>query len=397
MVNTIEHFSIKLILFTLTICSFAISMSEYVAMGILSVVSTDLNVSITETGLLVSLYAMSVTIFSPILTILFLKFPQKYVLLIMMGIFIFGNLLSAVTTTFILLVISRVIAASMHGSFFAVAMVLASEIVPYEKRTQAISTINIGLTLALMLGVPFSSYLAALIGWRFVYAFIAIFGMIGFIGILRVVPIIQPVKVPKFNQEMKIFKNRDVIFSFIIIIFSSSGVFIVYTFIEPMLRKSAGFYAVGVASGLFCFGVGGVLGNYFCGRVQTQKLIRILARIMISLTVVLFLFPIALTNKISTFLIIILFGAGLFGYVPLLQTKIINAARAGRTLAASVSVSAFNLANALGAWIGGTVLVTTNSYKLLPIFGSAITFLAFFTILINIYMDKRREKKKWDY
>ncbi|HDR7992359.1 TPA: MFS transporter [Bacillus cereus] len=372
-------------------------MSEYVAMGILSVVSTDLNVSITETGLLVSLYAMSVTIFSPILTILFLKFPQKYVLLIMMGIFIFGNLLSAVTTTFILLVISRVIAASMHGSFFAVAMVLASEIVPYEKRTQAISTINIGLTLALMLGVPFSSYLAALIGWRFVYAFIAIFGMIGFIGILRVVPIIQPVKVPKFNQEMKIFKNRDVIFSFIIIIFSSSGVFIVYTFIEPMLRKSAGFYAVGVASGLFCFGVGGVLGNYFCGRVQTQKLIRILARIMISLTVVLFLFPIALTNKISTFLIIILFGAGLFGYVPLLQTKIINAARAGRTLAASVSVSAFNLANALGAWIGGTVLVTTNSYKLLPIFGSAITFLAFFTILINIYMDKRREKKKWDY
>lgn len=153
------------------------------------------------------------------------------------------------------------------------------------------------------------------------------------------------------------------LYSFAITILGYSGVFIAYTFIEPILRHSAGFGTVGITGALFAYGLGGVAGNFFAGKVPLPLLTRTMIGVMIGLIGVLAVFPYISIYPAAAIVATFLFGACAFGTPPLLQTKVISSSESGTTIAAAVSVSAFNLANALGAWIGGMILSGTGSYS----------------------------------
>lgn len=161
---------------------------------------------------------------------------------------------------------------------------------------------------------------------------------------------------------MGVFKHKQVLYSFAITILGYSGVFIAYTFIEPILRHSAGFGTVGI-TGAFAYGLGGVAGNFFAGKVPLPLLTRTMIGVMIGLIGVLAVFPYISIYPAAAIVATFLFGACAFGTPPLLQTKVISSSESGTTIAAAVSVSAFNLANALGAWIGGMILSGTGSYS----------------------------------
>lgn len=357
--------------------TFAIGMTEYVVTGLLTQFSNDLDVPISTTGLLLSVYALGVAVFGPILRMITIKFSTKRLLIVFMGIFVVSNIIAATAPNFEMLLVSRLLSATMHAPFFGLSMAVAVNISTPEKRTAAIAAVQGGLTIAIMLGVPFGSYLGGIFDWRYVFWFIAILGAIAFIGIILTTPNHKPIDTPNLKKELGMFKNKSVLLVIAIIVFGFSGVFTAYTFKEPMLREFAGFEVTAITAALFCFGLGAVIGNFASGRVLPRLLTERLMGALIMLAVVLVSFTYLLQFSITAFVICFLFGVGTFGTTPLLNSKIIIAAREAPSLSGTVAASVFNLANAIGAFLGTQVLEATGSY-------TTVTFVAASLIVLGL-------------
>lgn len=357
--------------------TFAIGMTEYVVTGLLTQFSNDLDVPISTTGLLLSVYALGVAVFGPILRMITIKFSTKRLLIVFMGIFVVSNIIAATAPNFEMLLVSRLLSATMHAPFFGLSMAVAVNISTPEKRTAAIAAVQGGLTIAIMLGVPFGSYLGGIFDWRYVFWFIAILGAIAFIGIILTTPNHKPIDTPNLKKELGMFKNKSVLLVIAIIVFGFSGVFTAYTFKEPMLREFAGFEVTAITAALFCFGLGAVIGNFASGRVLPRLLTERLMGALIMLAVVLVSFTYLLQFSVTAFVICFLFGVGTFGTTPLLNSKIIIAAREAPSLSGTVAASVFNLANAIGAFLGTQVLEATGSY-------TTVTFVAASLIVLGL-------------
>ncbi len=389
---TSRQFSSRTVIAVLMICAFSIGTTEYVVTGVLTHIANDLNVTIASAGLVVSMYALGVAVFGPLMTTLSVKLPRKPMLLVFMVLFIVSNIISATAPNFSVLLVSRVASAFMHGPFFALAFVMASELVEPRKRVQAIAAVNGGLTIAIMIGVPFGAYLGSLIEWRLVFWLIALLGLLGLIGLLICAPNTKPAETPRIKQELSVFKHKQVLLTIAIIIFGYSGVFTAYTFIEPLLRSVTGFGGVGIMISLFFFGMGSVIGNFSTPRLAGGNVTRTLIYVFSILTVILLLFPLATPYAVTAVFIIGLFGAGAFGTTPLLQSKIVMAAKEGPTIAAAASVSAFNLANAAGAYLGGIILDANLGYSWLAICGAAISVIGILLSALS-YREEKKEQK----
>lgn len=359
----------KVILTVFMIGTFAIGMTEYVVTGLLTQFAQDLDVQIATTGLLLSVYAISVTIFGPIVRLLTLKFSPKVLMLALIIIFIGSNTVAALAPNFETLLLSRLLSATMHAPFFGLAMSLAMVISPPHKQTSSIAAINGGLTIAVMLGVPFGSFIGATLDWRLVFWMIAILGVITLIGLFFVTPNYRPKEIPKISNELSVFKNKNVLMVIFIIVFGFSGVFTAYTFMEPMLREITGFGALGITISMFLFGVGAVTGNFVSGAVQPNMLTRRIIMTLTLLGIILFTFTFMLQNPLFAYVASFLFGAGTFGSTPILNAKIIFAAVEAPALSGTLAASVFNLANSIGATLGSLLLSGGLEYR-------GITFVA---------------------
>lgn len=381
--------SVRLVLLSLMLCTFSIGTTEYVVMGFLTQIADTFDVTIASTGLLVTLYAISVAVFGPLLTMITVKWPKKPLLIMLLLLFIISNVASAMAPTFDFLLATRVAAGVMHATFFGLAMVIAAKVVSPDKQGMAISSVQGGLTIALMLGVPFGSFIGGMISWRLIFWLIALLGTISLIGIISFVPQMKPVEAPSLKKEIASFKSKNVLFPLATIIFGYAGVFTTYTYIEPMLREITGYGITGVTVALFCFGAGAAIGNFLSGRIPMEYLTSGLILSLSGLTLILALFTFLIQNPISAMFIIFLFGLGAFGTVPILQTKMITGAREAPTLAATTSASAFNVANAGGAWLGGALLHAGFGYMIISFAGAVITMIGIIITLFSKYADRK--------
>ncbi|MBT2598971.1 MULTISPECIES: MFS transporter [Oceanobacillus] len=382
-------FSRNTILAIFMIGTFAIGMTEYVVTGLLTQFATDLDVPVSTTGLLLSVYAISVAVFGPILRMVTVKYSPKPLLIGLISIFIISNIVAALAPNFEVLLLSRLLSATMHAPFFGLTMSLAVEISKPEKRTSAIAAVQGGLTIAVMLGVPFGSFVGGFFDWRLVFWIIALLGAITLIGLLLVTPNIRPAEQPKLRKELTVLKNKNVLMIIAVIVFGFSGVFTAYTFKEPMLREIAGFGVTGVTIGLFLFGLGAVIGNFVSGRIHPSKLTERLIVTLAILGAVLFLFTFLLSVPFLAYVACFLFGAGTFGTTPILNSKIILAATEAPALSGTIAASVFNLANSIGATLGSLLLNSGFSF-------SQITFVAagmiLFGMLLMIITHKIEDK-----
>src|SRR5690625_4035481 len=349
-------YSRQTILTFFMIGTFAIGMTEYVVTGLLTQFADDFQVPVSTTGLLLSAYAIGVAIFGPLLRVLTIRFSPRPLLIAMMILFIFSNILAAMAPTFNIMILSRICSAMMHAPFFGLCMSMAMNISPYDKRPAAIAAVNGGLTIAIMLGVPFGSFIGGMFDWRYVFWFIVGIGIISLIGLIIVTPNIKPTEVPKLKEELKIFKNKSVMLILAIIVFGFSGVFTAYTFLEPILRDYAGFDVTGITLFMLVLVIGAVLGNYASGRIVPYQLTNKLMFVLIGLAVVLALFTTLIQFPILAFIMAFLFGIGTFGTTPILNAKIIIGAREAPALSGTIAASVFNLANAIGATLGTGLL-----------------------------------------
>ncbi|MFB7634510.1 MFS transporter [Streptomyces sp. NPDC056149] len=345
-----------LALLALAISAFGIGTTEFVMMGLLPDVADDLGTSVPTAGYLVSAYALGVVIGAPLLTALGSRVPRKRMLVALMAVFTVGNLASALAPTFGLLVAGRLLAGLPHGAFFGVGAVVAARMVHEGRRARAVATMFLGLTIANIVGVPAATLLGQHLGWRATFLVVAVIGLVAMAALARLIPPLPAEARTGLGGELRALGNRQVLLGLLTTVFGFAGVFAVYSYLASMMTEVTGFAAGTVPVVLALFGIGMTLGALAAGPLTDRALRPTLYAALGALAVVLTVFHFVATVKWAALVSVVLIGAVGFLTTTPLQMLVMNKAQHAPTLAAASNQSAFNLANAGGAWIGGLVL-----------------------------------------
>lgn len=345
-------------LYALTAGAFGIGVTEFVIMGLLLQVSGDLGVSIPAAGLLITGYALGVFAGAPLLTIATRRLPRKTTLVALMAIFTVGNVACALAPTYEFLMAARVVTALAHGTFFGVGSVVAAGLVAPERRASAIALMFTGLTAATLVGVPFGAWLGESFGWRSTFWAVGAIGVFAAAVLVLFVPRAeQAAETGSLSEELAVLGRPQVLLGLLMTVLGFGGVFAVFTYIQPILTQITGFPIAAVSPILLVFGGGLVAGNFLGGKVADRALTPALFGTLGALTLVMLAMTFVLENRIAAVVFTGLLGAAAFATVAPLQLRLMEAAGgAGQTLASSLNIAAFNLGNALGAWLGGAVI-----------------------------------------
>ena len=347
-----------LALYALAVGAFGIGVTEFVIMGLLLEVSGDLNVSISAAGMLISGYALGVMAGAPVMTVVTARWPRKATLLALMAIFTLGNLACAIAPNYFGLLAARVLTAFAHGTFFGVGSVVATQLVAAQQRASAIAIMFTGLTIATVLGVPFGTWLGQLAGWR------ATFWAVVGIGVfaLAVIAVLVPrdagqIEDGDWRSDLRALARGPVALALLTTVFGFGGMFVVFTYIAPMLTQLTRVSEQAVSLVLLVFGGGLVVGNIVGGKLADRYLEATLIGSLVALAAVLGLMTFAVHDEIAMVIFVALLGAASFATVPPLQMWVLEKSNgAGQSLASSFNIGAFNLGNALGAWLGGMTI-----------------------------------------
>ena len=379
----------KMMFFIFMLGTFTVGMAEYVVTGLLTQISDDMHVSISSAGLLVSVYAISAAVIGPFMRIFTMKVHAHRLLPVLVAIFIVSNLAGMLAPNFNVLLLSRLMSAAMHAPFFGVCMSVAAAVAPPAKKPQAIALVQAGLTIAVMIGVPFGSFLGGLANWRVVFGIMIILAVITMLGMMKFTPHVSLSAEANISKELTVFKNPHILIVISIIVFGYSGVFTTYTFMEPMIHDYAPFKIIGLTVCLFLFGLGGVIGNLVTGSVPEHALTKYLFYTFFLLFITIILFVTFVHYAVLALLICFLFGFGTFGTTPLLNSKIILSAHEAPLLASTLAASIFNVANFIGAILGSILLSIGLPYMTITFISGGIIILGIILNTVNNVYEKK--------
>jgi DHA1 family inner membrane transport protein len=375
----------------LALASFGIGTTEFVIMGLLPDVALDLGVSIPDAGLLVTGYALGVTFGAPFLAIATARMDRRRALLLLISIFILGNLLCAIAPDYWLLMAARVVTAFCHGAFFGLGAVVASNLVAPHKRVQAIALMFSGLTLANVLGVPFGTALGQELGWRSTFWAVVAIGVFAASALYVALPRKIAASTGSLWLEAKSLGKPQVLLAMLISVLAAASMFSVFTYITPMLTDITGITPRQVTYVLLLFGVGLTVGNYIGGRLGDWRLMPAIIIAFTLLIGILVVFTETLTSVIPAVATVMLWGVVAFALVSPLQMRVVNEASDAPNLASTLNQGAFNLGNAAGAWFGGIAITQGISYQHIPWLGAAIAVLALLFAVWSHLLDRREE------
>lgn len=382
-----------LALLALAIGAFGIGTTEFVVMGLLPEVADEFSVSVPAAGWLTTGYALGVFGGAPLLTALGTRVSRKRMLMSLMGLFIAGNVISALAPAFGVLLAGRIVASLAHGAFFGIGAVVAAGLVAKDKRAGAIAMMFTGLTVANVVGVPGGTLVGQTVGWRDTFLAVAAIGVVGLAGVARLIPDLPretretrearatqetgvageagEAREPSsavagggtdLRRELAAFLNVQVLLAMAMTVLGFGGVFAAITYIAPMMTEVAGYADGSVTWLLALFGLGMVGGNLVGGRFADRALMPMLYVALSALTATLALFTLTAHSKPAAAVSIFLVGFFGFATVPPLQKRVLDQAAAAPTLASAVNVGAFNLGNALAAWLGGLTISAGLGY-----------------------------------
>ena len=350
-------------LIALALGGFGIGLTEFVIAGLLPEVAADFHVDEATAGWLISGYALAVVVGALGLTAAATRIPRKAALVGLMVLFIAGNLLSAIAPDYAVMLGGRLLAALCHGAFFGIGSVVAASLVAPEKQARAIAIMFTGLTAANVLGVPFGTLLGQAFGWRATFWAITVIGVFALIGVAILVPAGAGERSESsLRRELSAFRSGQVWLSLAATVLGFGGMFGAFTYIAYTLTGVSGFAAGAVPWLLILFGVGLFAGNWVGGRLADRSVDRTLLWLLGVLAVVLAGFALVAGMPIGAVIGLVLMGAFGFATVPALQLRVLSYAAHAPTLASGGNIAAFNLGNALGAWIGGITIAAGLGY-----------------------------------
>ncbi|QCD56359.1 MFS transporter [Streptomyces hawaiiensis] len=380
-------------LIALALGGFGIGLTEFLIAGLLPQVASSLAVSEAAAGWLISGYALSVAVGAIALTAATTRLPRKHILVGLVALFVIGNLLSAVAPNYQVMLLGRIVAALCHGSFFGIGSLVARSLVAPEKKSQAVAVMFAGLTVANVLGVPFGALVGERWGWRAAFWAVTAIGVVALAGIAALVPSwagrVQPVAgteratgagaegIPPSGlaRQFRAFRSWQVWLTLVATALSYGGMFGAFSYIAYTFTEVSGFAPADVAWLLMVYGVGLVIGNLVGGRAADRDRDRALVIALLGLALTLALFGLLAESATASVVLVFLMGVTGFAGVPGMITRVTDFAH-GAALAASANVSASNVGNAFGAWLGGLAISAGLGYTAPLYVGAGIVLIS---------------------
>ncbi|CNF12443.1 MFS transporter [Yersinia mollaretii] len=378
-------------LLALALCAFAIGTTEFVIMGLLPQVAGDLQISIPTAGWLISGYALGVAIGAPIMAVLTAKLPRKKTLLLLMVIFIIGNLMCAMAYSYDFLMLARVITALCHGAFFGIGAVVASNLVAPNRRASAVALMFTGLTLANVLGVPLGTALGQAFGWRSTFWVVSVIGLFSLAALYRKLPSSQEEAPTELRKEIAALRGGGIWLSLLMTVFFAAAMFALFTYIAPILTDVTQVSEQGVSWTLLLMGVGLTLGNIVGGRLADWRLSVSLTMTFLLIAVLSALFSWTSYSLLAAEVTLFLWSAAAFSAVPALQINVVAYGKKAPNLVSTLNIAAFNVGNALGAWVGGVVIARGLGLTAVPL---AAAGLAVIGLLLCLFTFSRARSGK---
>ncbi|WP_231445557.1 MFS transporter [Brevibacterium zhoupengii] len=378
----------KFAVFALAIGAFAIGVTEFATMGLLPHIARELGITVPQAGHAVSFYAIGVVVGAPLITTIAAHMDRKLLLLCLMGLFALGNLASMLAPDATLFNIARFFSGLPHGAYLGVGAIVASSLVAPHRRGRAMARVMLGLTIANIVGVPIATALGNMFGWRSAYALVAALGVLCVIMVAVAVPKVKLAGVPSARGEMKALGRQQIILTLVAGSVGFGGMFAVYTYVTPTMTDVAGVPQVAIPWVLAVYGLGMTAGSLIAGPLVDKSIERSGIGGMVLSAIVLAAFG-AFTH-IAAIAIIALFLIGIAGSMitTALQMRLLRDSHDAPSLSAAMNHAAFNLANALGAWLGGIVITAGLGYRAPAWVGVGLCLLGLIVLIIAIALRR---------
>jgi len=380
-------------LLALALSAFAIGTTEFVIMGLLPNVAGDLNVSIPSAGWLISGYALGVAIGAPIMAVLTAKLPRKNTLLLLMGIFIFGNVMCALSYSYGFLMLARVITALCHGAFFGIGAVVAASLVAPNRRASAVALMFTGLTLANVLGVPLGTALGQAFGWRSTFWVVAVIGVASLYALYKKLPDKKEEEPTDLRKEIRALGSLGLWLSLSITIFFAAAMFALFTYIAPILTEITGVSEHGVSWTLLLIGLGLTIGNVVGGRLADWRLGVSLTTTFLLIAVFSVLFSYTSVHLVAAEITVFIWALVHYAAVPALQVNVVTYGKNAPNLVSTLNIAAFNVGNALGAWVGGAVIERGMGLSSVPLAAGGLGAIGFVLCVITFRRAAKKTEK----
>jgi len=377
-----------LVIFALAVGAFAIGTTEFAAMSLLPFFAADLGIDEPAAGHAISAYALGVVVGAPIVAVLAARVARRTLLLALMMVFAAGNVLSALAPSYATLLLFRFLAGLPHGAYFGVAALVASSLVPANRRALSVAQVMTGLTVATIIGVPVANGLGQMFGWRIGFGIVAVLALTTVALVALYAPLGAPDRGASPLRELGALKRPQVLLTLLTGAIGFGGLFAVYTYVASTMITVTGVSERWVPLVLAIFGVGMTIGNLVAGWAADRHPNRTAILMMLWTAAALALFPIAAGQVWSLALVIFLIGCG-GGLGPVLQTRLMDVAGDAQVLAAAAHHSAFNLANALGPWLGGIAITAGYGFTSTGWIGAGLSLAGLAVFLVALSLQRR--------
>lgn len=377
--------------FALATGGFAIGTTEFVTMGVLPQVADGVDVSIPAAGQVITAYAVGVVVGAPLLAFFGARWPRRALLLWLMGAYAVFNALSALASGYEMLVVARFLDGLPHGGYFGVASLVAASMVAPERRGRAIALVLLGLPVANVLGVPAATWLGQNLGWRASYWLVAGLALLTVALVVAFVPACPGNPEATGRRELSALAKPQVWLTLVAGAVGFGGMFALFSYVAPLVTEVGGLGESAVPIFLLTLGVGMVVGNWVAGMLVDWSLEKSLLGSSLAIGGVLFvvwlLAPLGWTALPAAFAVTFV-GSVL---ALSLMLRLIDVAGEAETLGAAVSHASLNVANALGAWLGGLVIASGYGFRAPVLVGVGLSLAGFAIVAVTVALASRRE------
>ena len=373
----------------LALGGFAIGTTEFVTMGVLPDIARGVGVDIPSAGHVISVYALGVVVGAPVIAALGARLPRRALLVGLMSAFLVGNALTALAPGYRTLLVARFLSGLPHGAYFGVASLVAASLVAPHLRGRAVSSVLLGLAAAMLTGVPAATWLGQQFGWRSAYWAVVVLAGITVAAVLAVVPSSPGRREATVRGELRALQRPKVLLTLVVGIVGFGGMFALYSYIAPVITDVAGLSRGTVPLILLVYGAGGVIGTALGGRLADLALFRSLVAALISLGVLLALVALTASSPAALVVGVLLVSVGASVLAVCLQMRLMETAGEAQMLGAALNHSALNLANALGAWLGGLVIAAGLGYRAPSVVGAGLAAAGLVPLAVSAVLRRR--------
>ncbi|MCS5718344.1 MFS transporter [Herbiconiux sp. CPCC 205763] len=385
----------------LALGGFGIGVTEFVTMGLLPNIAQDLLPGTyavdpasanASAGYLVSAYALGVVVGAPTIAAAAARWPRKRLLVLLVSVFVAGNLLSAILPSFGLVLAARFLSGLPHGAYFGIASLVAASLMGPGKRARGVAFVLGGLAIANVVGVPAGTFLGQEFGWRSAYFLVTVIFALTLVAIVAAVPFQPGDPSATLRNELSAFTRLQVWLTLILASIGFGGIFAVYTYIAPVVTDVAGLSSGVVPWVLVVFGVGMTAGNFTSGWLADRSVSRTLLISLSALGVSVLGFAVFANTTPGLLIFVFLIGACAGACSPAIQTRLMDVSHNAQSIAAALNHSSLNIGNSVGAFLGGLAIAAGFGYLSPAVVGVGLAAVGFCVLLLSLGIDRRRAR-----